>query len=153
MLKNESNRQERRNSMVNVRKVRLMTKLAIYEKTEGKEDIKLGRYFRRDYVRLKILHNIVAVTIGYLLVLAMIVAYQMEYLIREAVNLDYVGIGKTILGVYVIVVTVYAMAAMVGYGLYYDFSRKKLAKYFRMLRLLRSMYQEEEQLGIEEVNE
>jgi len=139
--------------MVNMRKVRLMTKLAIYEKTEGKEDIKLGKYFRRDYVRLKVLHNIVAVTIGYLLVLAMIIAYQMEYLIREAVNLDYIGIGKTILGVYVIVVTVYAMAAMVGYGLYYDYSRKKLAKYFRMLRRLRSLYQEEEQLGMEEENE
>ena len=139
--------------MVNMRKVRLMTKLAIYEKKEGKEDIKLGKYFRRDYIRLKILHNIVAVTIGYLLVIAMIVAYQMEYLSREAVNLDYIGIGKTILGIYVIIVTVYVMAAMVGYGLYYDYSRKKLAKYFRMLRLLRSMYQEEEQLGMEEVEE
>ena len=140
--------------MVNMRKVRLMTKLAIYEKTEGKEDIKLGKYFRRDYVRLKILHNIVAVTIGYLLVLAMVIAYQMEYLVREAVNLDYIGMGKTILGVYVIVVTVYVMAAMVGYGFYYDYSRKKLAKYFRMLRRLRSLYQEEEgQLEMEEVDE
>ena len=140
--------------MVNVRKVRLMTKLAIYEQKEGKEDIKLGKYFRRDYVRLKILHNIVAVTLGYLLVLAMIIAYQMEYLIKEAVNLDYIGIGKTILGLYVIVVTVYVMAAMVGYGLYYDYSRKKLAKYFRMLRKLRSMYQEEDGLlGMEEVEE
>ena len=140
--------------MVNMRKVRLMTKLAIYEQKEGKEDIKLGKYFRRDFVRLKILHNIVAVTLGYLLVLAMIIAYQMEYLIKEAVNLDYIGIGKTILGVYVIVVTVYVMAAMVGYGLYYDYSRKKLAKYFRMLRKLRSMYQEEDGLlGMEEVEE
>ena len=139
--------------MVNMRKVRLMTKLAIYEKKEGKEDIKLGRYFRRDYVRLKILHNIVAVTLGYILVLAMIVAYQMEYLIREAVNLDYVGIGKTLLGIYIILITVYVMVALIGYGLYYDFSRKKLSKYFRMLRRLRSMYQEEGQLGLEEVDE
>ena len=140
--------------MINMRKVRLMTKLAIYEKTEGKEDIKLGRYYRRDFVRLKILNNIVAVTVGYLLVLAMIIAYQMEYLIKEAVNLDYIGIGKTILGVYVIVVTVYVMLAMVGYSLYYNYSRKKLAKYFRMLRKLRSMYQEEEgQLEMEEVDE
>ena len=139
--------------MVNMRKVRLMTKLAIYEKKEGKEDIKLGKYFRRDYVRLKVLHNIVAVTIGYLLVLGMIIAYQMEYLIREAVNLDYIGMGKTILGGYIIVVTVYVMASMVGYSLYYSYSRKKLAKYFRMLRLLRSIYREDEQLGMEEVKE
>ncbi len=139
--------------MVNVRNVRLMTKLAIYEKKEGKQDIKLGKYFRRDYVRLKVLHNIVAVTIGYLMVLAMVIAYQMEYLIKEAVNLDYIGIGKTILGIYIIVVTIYTMAAMVGYSIYYDYSRKKLAKYFRMLRRLRSLYQEEEgQQGMEEVD-
>ena len=139
-------RKERRgsDSMVNMRKVRLMTKLAIYEKKEGKEDIRLGNFFRRDYVRLKNLHNIVIVTIGYLLILGMIGAYRMEYLIKEAVNLDYIGIGKLILGVYVIIITVYVMIALVGYGLYYDYSRKKLSKYFRMLRLLRSMYQEEE---------
>lgn len=140
--------------MVNMRKVRLMTKLAIYEKKEGKEDIKLGKYFRRDYVRHKVLNNIVAVTVGYLLVLAMIIAYQMEYLIKEAVNLDYIGMGRTILGIYIIVVTVYVMAATVGYSLYYNSSRKKLAKYFRMLRKLRSMYQSEEgQLEMEEVEE
>ena len=131
-------------SMINMRKVRLMTKLAIYEKKEGKEDIRLGTFFRRDYVRLKILQNIVIVTIGYLLVLGMIGAYQMEYLIKEAVTLDYVGIGRLILGIYVILITVYVMAVLVGYSLYYDYSRKKLSKYFRMLRLLRSFYEEEE---------
>lgn len=130
--------------MVNNRKVRLMTKLAIYEKKEGKEDIKLSRYFRRDYVRLHLLYTLIAVTAGYLLVLALIGAYQMEYLIKEAVHLDYIGIGKMILGIYVILLTVYMMASMIGYSLYYDKSRKKLAKYFRMLRKLRSFYQEED---------
>ncbi|MGN0505573.1 MAG: hypothetical protein ACI4FZ_03375 [Lachnospiraceae bacterium] len=130
--------------MVNNRKVRLMTKLAIYEKKEGKEDIKLSKYFRRDYVRLHLIYNIIAVTIGYLLVLALICAYQMEYLIKEAVRLDYIGIGKIILGIYIIILTVYIMASLVGYSLYYDRSRKKLAKYFRMLRRLRSIYQEED---------
>lgn len=130
--------------MVNTRKVRLMTKLALYEKGEGKEDIKLGKYYRRDFVRLKLLQNVVAVTVGYLLILGMIGAYKMEYLIREAVNLDYIGIAKTILGVYIILMTVYLMATMVGYSLYYNYSRKKLAKYFRMLRKLRSMYQGDE---------
>ena len=132
--------------MVNMRKVRLMTKLAIYEKKEGKEDIRLGKFFRRDYVRLKNLQNIVTVTIGYLLILGMIGAYRMEYLISEAVNLDYMGIGRLILGVYVIILTVYIMLSLVGYGLYYDYSRKKLSKYFRMLRLLRSMYQKAEDM-------
>lgn len=130
--------------MVNNRKVRLMTRLAIYERKEGKEDIRLSKYFRRDYVRLHLIYNVIAVTIGYLLVLALIGAYQMEYLIKEAVQLDYIGIGKVILGIYIMILTVYLMASMIGYSLYYDKSRKKLAKYFRMLRRLRSIYQEED---------
>lgn len=130
--------------MINNRKVRLMTRLAMYEKKEGKEDIRLSRYFRRDYVRAKLINNLIAVTIGYLLVLLMIGAYRMEYLIREAVRLDYIGIGKTILGIYIIILTIYTMAALIGYSLYYDYSRKNLAKYFRMLRRLRSIYREED---------
>ena len=47
--------------MLNNRKVRLMTKLAIYEKEDGKEDIRLGRYYRGDYVRYQLLKTIVAV--------------------------------------------------------------------------------------------
>lgn len=130
--------------MLNNRKVRLMTRLAIYEKKEGKEDIRLSKYFRRDYVRVHLLNNIVAVTIGYLLILLMVGAYKMEYLIKEAVQLDYIGIGKTILGIYIILLTIYTMAAMIGYSFYYDYSRKNLAKYFRMLRRLRSIYREED---------
>lgn len=130
--------------MINNRKVRLMTRLAMYEKKEGKEDIRLSRYFRRDYVRAKLINNLIAVTVGYLLVLLMIGAYRMEYLIREAVRLDYIGIGKTILGIYIIILTIYTMAALIGYSLYYDYSRKSLAKYFRMLRRLRSIYREED---------
>lgn len=130
--------------MINNRKVRLMTRLAMYEKKEGKEDIRLSRYFRRDYVRAKLINNLIAVTIGYLLVLLMIGAYRMEYLIREAVRLDYIGIGKTILGIYIIILTIYTMTALIGYSLYYDYSRKNLAKYFRMLRRLRSIYREED---------
>lgn len=130
--------------MLNNRKIRLMTRLSIYEKKEGKEDIRLSKYFRRDFVRVHLLNNIVAVTVGYLLILLMVGAYEMEYLIKEAVQLDYIGIGKTILGIYIILLTIYTMAAMIGYSLYYDYSRKKLAKYFRMLRRLRSIYREED---------
>lgn len=48
--------------MLNDRKIRLMTKLALYERKEGKEDIKLSKYYRTDYVRLQVLKTVVAVT-------------------------------------------------------------------------------------------
>lgn len=130
--------------MLNNRKVRLMTRLAMYEQKEGKEDVRISKYFRTDFVRLNVLKTIVAVTIGYLLVLLLLVVYHSEYLIREAVTLDYEGIISRCVGVYVILLTVYGAIGMIGYMIKYRASRKKLAKYFRMLRRLRSLYREED---------
>ncbi len=130
--------------MLNNRKVRLMTRLAMYEQTEGKEDVRLSKYFRTDYVRLNVLKTVVSVTIGYLLVLLILVVYHSEYLIREAVTLDYQGMILRYVGIYVILLAVYCAFTTIGYMIKYRKSRKKLAKYFRMLRRLRSMYREED---------
>ena len=131
--------------MLNIRKTRLMTKLAIYEEGVGREDIKLSHYYKADYVRLQILKTILAVTFGYLLILALIILYKAEYLIAQAVNLDYHAIGVTVLAGYAILLTVYIAGATIGYSIKYDLSRGKLGKYFRMLKVVRKIYQEEEQ--------
>lgn len=138
--------------MLNNRKVRLMSRLAMYEQNEGKEDVRMSKYFRTDYVRLNVLKTVVAVTLGYLLVLLLLIVYHSEYLIREAVTLDYKGMLLRYVGIYIIILVVYCSFAMIGYMLKYRASRKKLAKYFRMLRRLRSLYREEdgELMNVEE---
>lgn len=130
--------------MLNNDKIRVMTKLAIYESKKGKEDIKLSQYYKRDYVRLQILNTVVFSTIGYGLILLLIGVYQSEYLIREAVNLDYRAIGMYILGIYVMMLTVYILSTIIGYTLKFDASRKKLYGYNKGLKYLRKLYEEEE---------
>lgn len=131
--------------MVNKEKTALMTKLALYESIEGKEDIKLGRYYKGDYVRFQVLKTIVAATIGYLLVLLLVVIYHSEYLIANAVKLDYATMIRALIGFYIVTLTVFIAGAVIGYSLKYTLSRKKLAVYFRMLRRLRRFYKEEEE--------
>ena len=141
--------------MLNIRKTRLMTKLAIYEQGPGRQDIRLSKYYKSDYVRLHILKTILSVTVGYLLVLALVALYKSEYLIAQAVNLDYRAIGMTVLVIYVVLLTVYTVGAIIGYSIKYDLSRGKLAKYFRMLKVMRRFYREEESgesAGNEEAN-
>ena len=132
--------------MLNNRKVRLMTKLAIYEKEDGKEDIRLGKYYRLDYVRYQMLKTLVAVTFGYLILVLLTILYNAEYLIAEAVKLDYAAIGRTMLGIYLMLVLVFVGLAGIGYTVKYNRSRKKLAKYYQMLKRLRTMYKEEKDL-------
>ena len=136
--------------MLNNRKVRLMTRLAMYEQEEGKEDIRLSKYFQTDYVRLQMLRTIVSVTLGYLLVLVILLVYHSEYLIRDAVILDYRGMLVRYAGIYRMLITVYISLSTIGYMIKYRMSRKKLAKYFRMLRRLRSLYREEDGEIVEE---
>ncbi len=128
--------------MLNFKKVRLMTKLAVYEKKDGKEDIYLSKYYKNDYVRLQVLKSIISATIGYGLVIVMIAFYRMEYLIKNAVILDYKMVGTYILGFYLITITIYGLGSIVVYSRKYDASRKKLSRYFRLLKRLEKIYKE-----------
>jgi hypothetical protein len=128
--------------MLNFKKVRLMTKLAVYEKKDGKEDIYLSKYYKNDYVRLQVLKSIISATIGYGLVIVMIAFYRMEYLIKNAVVFDYKMVGTYILGFYLITITIYGLGSIVVYSRKYDASRKKLSRYFRLLKKLEKIYKE-----------
>ena len=130
--------------MVNNRKVRLMTRLAMFEENEGKEDIKLGDFFRRDFLRLQFFKNIIAVSVGYVCLVILYLGYKVEFLIKEAVNIDYPAMGMRLLAIYFMILVVYVAGSLVFGMLKYNASRKKLAKYFRMLRLLRTFYREED---------
>ena len=43
--------------MLKEEKIRLMTKLARYESGEGKEELRIARYYRSDYIGLALFRN------------------------------------------------------------------------------------------------
>lgn len=129
--------------MLNNEKIRLMTKLAVYEDKEGKEDIRLSKYYKTDYVRYQVIKSIICATFGYALILVLIFLYESEYIIKNAVTLDYKTLGIYILGIYIMIVAVYGLASIVGYSIKYDLSRKKLSRYFKLLKRLSKIYNDE----------
>ncbi len=129
--------------MLNTNKVRLMTKLALYETKEGKEDIRLSKYYKTDYVRYQVIKSIICATFGYIFLLLLVLTYKAEYLIANAVTLDYRTLGIYILGIYVIVAALYGLGSWVGYSIKYDISRKKLSKYYKLLKRLNKVYNDE----------
>lgn len=129
--------------MLNNSKIRLMTKLAVYENKEGKDDISLSKYYKTDYVRYQVIKSIIAATFGYALILVLIILYKSEYIIKNAVILDYKTIGTYVLGFYIMVIAVYGLASLVGFSIKYDKSRKKLGRYFKLLKRLNKIYNDE----------
>lgn len=130
--------------MLNNRKVRLMTQLAMYEKGEGKTDFKLSKFYKSDYARFNVLKTAVTVTIAYIVIVGLVLLYRLQYILDNILTVDYKSLGWTILGIYIGVMSLYIIATFLGYSLYYSYSRKKLGKYFRMLRKLKDMYNEED---------
>ena len=126
--------------MLNNKKIRTMTKLAIYEQNRGKEDIAMAKFYKSDYVRYNLLKTCVAVTTGYLLVLLMIGVYNAELIISEAVAMDWKAIGIKALAVYILIMTAYIIGSIIGFNVKYEKSRGRLARYYKRLRYLDKQY-------------
>ena len=69
---------EKEKAMINEEKVILMTKIAMYKESLGKEDLEKGKYFQSDYVKLNCLKTIVSSTVLFVVVA---VAYGFEVVV------------------------------------------------------------------------
>ena len=127
-------------SLLNENKVKMMTKMAIYEKNEGKKMLKTAKYYKSDYVGLGLLKTVVATTIAFLLVLVLMVACDSDTLIANANKLDYASLGKTIAIYYCITLLVFIVIAVFVYSRQYTKSRNGLKKYFARLNKLEHFY-------------
>ena len=63
--------------MLDKRKVRLMTRMALYEQNEGREDIRISAYYKKDYVSLKMIGTFIWTTIGYVCLLGLVFLWGM----------------------------------------------------------------------------
>ena len=57
--------------MIDPKKVRLMTKLAVYEEGPGKKDLRINGYSKRTYVNIKQLESVIAITVAYILAMVL----------------------------------------------------------------------------------
>lgn len=88
--------------MLNESKVRMMTKMAIYEKNEGRRELKTARYFKTDYVSLGVLNTIIAATAAYVLIILMIALSNMQWLTNNVNNIDYASVGSRFAAYYIV---------------------------------------------------
>lgn len=138
--------------MLNEKRIRIMARLALSEEKNGKENFNIGKYYKSDYVRYSILKTILSVTVGYVLILGMVALYHAEYLIANAVKLDYKAMGMYVLGIYAVLLIIYSAVAAVIAALKYDRAARFEKKYGNVLGILRKLYEndvEPKQEGLE----
>ncbi len=62
--------------MIDIKKVRLMTRVSLYENSQGKKDIKMNRCRQSTYVTLKVIESVLCITIAFVLCAGL---YSMRY--------------------------------------------------------------------------
>lgn len=68
--------------LLNENKVKMMTKMAIYEKNEGRRMLRTAKYFKGDYVAFGILKTLITTTFAFAIVAIMYVLCNAEDLLR-----------------------------------------------------------------------
>jgi len=133
----------RGDNMVNEKKVKVMTKMAMYENGQGAEDIKINSYYRNDYVSFKTLVSIIWMTIGYVMLVAMVAGMFLDEIMEQiSVNFLFIFI-MVIVSLYLALVLLYAIGASRFYKKRYLESRQRLKKFNHYLTRLNRMYEKE----------
>lgn len=122
--------------MVREENVKLMSKIAIYEKREGKTEIPMNAFYKGDYVRLNSLKAVVSATVVFVLAAVLVVVYKLEYILANILKMDYKKLAILILAVYVIWIFLYWLIARIIYSKRYVASRSNIIIYNHNLKKL-----------------
>ena len=124
--------------MVNEKKVRLMTQLALDEKRFYKDELDESGYFRSDYIRSNTLKVLLGYSISYLLIMGLVAMYYVDYLFTNVVQMDMQSMVWLAGCIYVgllLIITLFYMTK-------YTNNRKRLRKYMMEIDKLQKFYRD-----------
>lgn len=124
--------------MVNEKKVRLMTQLALDEKRLYKDELDESGYFRSDYIRSNTLKVLLGYSISYLLIMGLVAMYYVDYLFTNVVQMDMQSMVWLAGCIYVgllLIITLFYMTK-------YTNNRKRLRKYMMEIDKLQKFYRD-----------
>lgn len=128
--------------MLNEERIILMTQLAAYEVNEGKRNVKIGNYFRSDYIAVQVLKSVVSASIAFALVFALYIFYDFENFMQDLYKMDLIAFARDVLIRYGISVVIYGVLTYIVCTYRYSRVRRSLKRYYHNLKKLNSMYHE-----------
>lgn len=129
--------------MINKRKVRLMARTAMYEKHEGKKELKNAMYYRGDYIGMHMLFAGIGITLGYFLTLALICVYRFEYIVNNLTKIDYRRLGSTLIVIYVLLLIAFQVVSYFVFSLRYNEYESGMRMYISRLKKIDKLTREE----------
>ena len=128
--------------MVNEKKVRLMTQLALDEKRFYKDELDESGYFRSDYIRSNTLKVLLGYSISYLLIMGLVAMYYVDYLFTNVVQMDMQSMVWLAGCIYVGLLLIITLFCVLFYMTKYTNNRKRLRNYMMEIDKLQKFYRD-----------
>lgn len=125
--------------MLDKKKIRLMTRAAIYEKRYGEEDIKISGYYQKDYASLNTWLTLIWVTIGFALTAVILFFSNGEAIIEGLTVMKLFILLVITAGAYFSLLIVYGIGAGSFYRKKHIQAKQRVKKYMRDLSRLEKM--------------
>ena len=123
--------------MVDEKKIKLMTDIALDESKRYHDEISEGGFFRGDYIRSHVISAVWNVTIAYLLVLVLIVLYRADDLLIHITKISYAPYLGIILGSYLLLLLVTCLFSVYYFSARYRYMIVILQEYYNKLEMLK----------------
>lgn len=127
--------------MVNEEKVRMMTKLAIYEEGRGKTAFGIGQYYKKDYIAKQMIKSFFLGSIAFLILAGLWLGNGLDGLLADYLSLD---LGRMVLCfaiLYAVFMLCYLGVTWLISSYHYRKSEKLLKVYDKALKRLENMYE------------
>lgn len=129
--------------MLNEEKVKLMTKLALYEQKEGKKAFRTNNYYKTDYVSLHMVYTIIIATISFGLLLLIWVICQVDSLMAVVSRIGFLFSIILLVAAYILYLFIHLIISRLVFAGRYSRNKKELTGYNENLKELQGIYREE----------
>lgn len=130
--------------MLNEERIRLMTKMASYEEGEGKENMPIKQYYRKDYVSYEMIKTFITSTISFGILFLCWLICKMEDMTELISGKDLPTLGIWILVLYIVFIAVYQVIAYAVYTRRYIKATASVKEYYTILKKVQKLQEKEE---------
>ena len=128
--------------MLNEEKIKIMTKLAIYEKNIGKEDFRINDYFKHDYVLINNIKTRIGITIALLMLFGGHAVLELFVFVEERTNINFIRLGITYGVLYLVLMVGYSILSTRIFAQRYKEAQARLSGYKKLIEKINKIKDE-----------
>lgn len=129
--------------MLDEDKIRVMTKLAVFDKEEGNKAEIASHYYKNDYISYNMIWTGITTTVAYVLSVGLCFFCKMEYFLNHLQNIKISHFITILIILYLVILVVFETVAFMIYRKRYDVAQNKIKSYCNDLKELEKIYNKE----------